>query len=115
MNFGFKNRIKKEFDHLNSLREKNRPKKNIVSILSFAIAIFAIIVIAISYISINTSWFVFIVLIIAEVFGHTHPLFSLTSISILGTPFLMLLFGFVGLLTGMGMMLVAELIDIEGE
>ena len=111
MNFGFKIKLK-EFKELKNHSGRNTGVTSsgisIISNILIGVAIFFGII---AYVALNTFWIVFIGMIIAEIFGYTHPLFSFFHLSIIGTPVLIILGGIFSFLIALFLMMVINKIE----
>ena len=91
----------------------NRIKKPETIVLGMGII--SVIIMVSGYILVHASWIALLILVIAELLGHTYPIFSLTTISLIGTPFLMIILGLLTVIVGIFFLVIAELLDIKLE
>ncbi len=113
MNLSFRERAKREFENLRKATIKEDKKTSVSEIIALTIGIIGFIILVVGYVSVNASWLTLVALIAAEIFGYTHPIFSLTSISIVGTPFLMSVSGIFSVILGMVLIATAEKMEID--
>ena len=112
MNFGFKYKLKdiKSFNEPRDYPTSSKSAK-LISIMMKILVGIALLFGFIAYIALNTFWIVFIGMIIAEIFGYTHPVFSVIHLSIIGTPILIALGGIFSFLITFILMVIAEKLD----
>ena len=113
MNLSFRERAKREFENLRKATIKEDKKTSVSEIIALTIGIIGFIILVVGYVSVSASWLTLVALIAAEIFGYTHPIFSLTSISIVGTPFLMSVSGIFSVILGIVLIATAEKMEIE--